>query len=198
MTKKFRGEARARILSDEELRKIWKEAERRGDNIGAAIRLLLLTGQRREKVASMRWDDIQNGTWVIRTEEGEKGNAGSLVLPPAAIAIINSRPRVGNNPHILAARDGAYFAAYGRVKTEFDKAVGVSGWCLHDLRRTARSLMARAGVLPHVGEKVLGHAVGGVEGIYDRYAYDPEKEQALAALSRLIMSIVAPPAGRKT
>jgi integrase len=200
MTRRFHSKARERILSDEEIRKVWIDAENRGDkdNFGVAIRLLLLTGQRREKVSSMRWDDVQNGTWVIRTEPGEKGNAGSLVLPPAALAILNAKPRVGNNPYILAARDGSYFRAHGRVKTSLDAKIGVEGWRLHDLRRTARSLMARAGVLPHVAERVLGHAIGGVEGIYDRHRYDQEKAHALEALARQIETIVSPPADNVT
>src|SRR5262245_30772343 len=79
MTKEFRGKARERILSDDEIRAVWKEAERRGDNFGALIRLLLLTAQRREKIAGMRWSDITDSTWTIRTEEREKGNGGVLV-----------------------------------------------------------------------------------------------------------------------
>jgi integrase len=195
MTKDFHGKARSRIFTDEEVRKVWKEAERRGDNFGALVRLLLLSGQRREKVASVKWTDLNGATWTIATEEREKGNGGELVLPEAALAIINARPRMGSNPYVLATRGGAHFCAFGREKRKFDVAVGFSDFTLHDLRRTARSLMARAGVLPHIAERTLGHAITGVEGTYDRHSYSEEKAQALRMLAGQIETIVNPPTG---
>ncbi len=68
-------------------------------------------------------------------------------------------------------------------------------WTLHDLRRTARSLMSRAGVTPHTAERVLGHTIKGVEGTYDRHPYDPEKAHALEVLAALVERIVNPPEG---
>jgi integrase len=65
-------------------------------------------------------------------------------------------------------------------------------WTFDDLRRTARSLMSRAGVRPDIAERVLGHAIPGVEGVYDRHSYDEEKAQALEALAMLLQRIVAP------
>ena len=69
-------------------------------------------------------------------------------------------------------------------------ASGVAGWRIHDLRRTARSLMSRAGVLSEHAERVLGHAIGGVEGVYDRHRYDTEKAAVLTKLAHLIEQIV--------
>ena len=66
-------------------------------------------------------------------------------------------------------------------------------WTMHDLRRTARSLMSRAGITSHIAERVLGHTIKGVEGVYDQYGYDPEKAHALAALAALIERIANPP-----
>jgi hypothetical protein len=71
----------------------------------------------------------------------------------------------------------------------------MADWVLHDLRRTARSLMSRAGVLPHVSERVLGHAIPGVEGVYDRHSYDTEKAHALLQLAALVETIINPPSG---
>ena len=68
----------------------------------------------------------------------------------------------------------------------------MKAWRLHDLRRTARSLLSRAGVLPHVAEQVLGHKIKGVEGIYDRHDYAKEKAEALKALGILVMQITSP------
>jgi integrase len=100
--------ARARILDDAELRVIWKQAEANGQ-FGAIIRLLLLTGQRREKVAAMKWNDIADGIWTIATAEREKGNAGSLVLPAQALGIIEAQPRISVNPYVFAGRGNGYY-----------------------------------------------------------------------------------------
>ena len=195
MAREFHGQSRSRILSDDELRVVWKEAEHRGDRFGALVRLLLLTGQRREKVVSMRWSDIEGATWTIRTEERERGNAGGLVLPQVAVDIINAQPRVDGNRHVFAARAGSHLNGFSVYKAELDAASGVADWRLHDLRRTARPLMSRAGVRPDIAERVLGHVQPGVAGVYDRHQYTEEKAHALEALARMIETIVNPPAG---
>jgi integrase len=78
------------------------------------------------------------------------------------------------------------------LKSDFDAASGVSDWCLHDLRRTARSLMSRAGVNSDHAERCLGHVIGGVRGVYDRYEYHKEKAEAFEAVASLIERIVHP------
>lgn len=183
--------ARTRILDDTELRTIWKVAEANGQ-FGAIIRLLLLTGQRREKVNTIKWTDVTDGVWTIATAEREKGNAGSLALPAQALAIIKAQPRVGDNPHVFAGRgNGCYDVS--QSKGPFDqKLPKMPNWTLHDLRRTARSLLSRAGVRPDISERVLGHAIQGVEGVYDRHRYDAEKAAALGNLAVLVDTIVHP------
>jgi integrase len=184
--------ARARILTDDELRLIWKQAEVNGQ-FGAIIRLLLLTGQRREKVATMRWADISlDGVWTIPTAEREKANAGSLQLPPQTLSIITAQPRMGDNPYVFAGRgNGCYSISIS--KRPFDaKLPAMPRWTLHDLRRTSRSLLSRCGIRPDISERVLGHAITGVEGVYDRHRYDVEKADALRRLAALIDGIVNP------
>jgi integrase len=193
--------ARARILSDEELRAAWKAAKSDGA-FGAFIRLLLLTAQRREKVASMRWRDIANGTWTIPAEAREKGAGGELELPPAALDIIEAQPRIGESPYVFAGRsvkgrEHACLSGFGKRKRALDAKVAaelpnVPQWQLHDLRRTARSLMSRAGVRPDIAERVMGHVQPGVAGVYDRHAYFDEKADALAKLAALVDAIVKP------
>ena len=186
---------RDRILDDNELRAVWKQAEADG-TFGAFVRILLLTGQRKEKVASMRWDDITGATWTIPTEKREKGNAGVLVLPDLALEIVNAQPRFASNPYVFAGEGGGHIKGWSRRKRQFDAQLeGVKPWVLHDLRRTARSLMSRAGVRPDISERVLGHIIKGVEGVYDRHSYTEEKAHALKALAGLIDRIVNPPVG---
>jgi integrase len=184
---------RERILTDDELRSVWKQAEGNG-SFGALVRMLLLTGQRRAAVLGMRWDDINiDGVWTIQTEDREKGNAGSLTLPAQALAIIKAQPHIEKNPFVFAASNGGPMSAFTRAKRAFDKQCGVTGWTLHDLRRTARSLMSRAGVSSDHAERVLGHVIPGIEGTYDRRPYFDEKAAALAKLAALIDRIITPP-----
>jgi integrase len=132
-------------------------------------------------------------TWEIASEAREKANAGSLILPEAVMAIIRAQPRFGANPYVFAAsHGGGPFNAFSQRKSELDALLGtMEPWRLHDLRRTARSLMSRAGVRPDIGERVLGHAIPGVEGVYDRHSYSDEKADALQRLSDLVERIVA-------
>jgi integrase len=184
---------RDRILDDNELRAIWETAD---GTFGALIKLLLLTGQRLSKVASMRWQDIDGAVWTIPAEDREKGNAGKLVLPDLAVEIINAQPQFVSNPYVLVGRGGSHIGGLGRRKTRLDaKLEGIAHWTLHDLRRTARSLMSRAGVRPDIAERVLGHIIKGVEGVYDRHSYSEEKAHALRALASLIDNIINPRAG---
>jgi integrase len=185
--------ARARILDDDEIRGLWAATET-SSSVGALVRLLLLTGQRHAKVAAMKWSDVSDdGVWTIATAAREKGNAGALKLPAIALDIIRAQPRLVSNPHIFAGRGAGHISGTAKAKARLDELAGVRGWVLHDLRRTARSLMSRAGVRPDIAERVLGHAIGGVEGVYDRHHYAAEKAEALAKLAVLVHSIVAQP-----
>lgn len=178
--------ARSRILTDDELRAVWLASE---DSYGRILRFLLLTGQRREKVASMRWEDIEGNVWTIPTEKREKGNAGVLVLPKAAVATLGER-RKGL---VFPGKGGKQISGWSKYKARIDKASGVHDWVLHDLRRTARSLMSRAGVNSDIAERVLGHAQDGVKSVYDRHEYREEKGHALKQLAGLIDLILKGP-----
>jgi integrase len=181
---------RKRILGDDEIRKIWSTPGRYGD----FARLLLLTAQRRDKLHTLRWDDLDaGGVWTIRTEAREKGNPGKLKLPQVALDIIQSQPRFVGNPHVFAGRSGGTRSLdAGKYKTQFDELSGVTDWRLHDLRRTSRSLMSRAGVQSEVAERVLGHSQGELIEIYDRHDYAAEMAAALEKLAALIQHIVGP------
>jgi integrase len=181
--------ARERILNDDEIRIIWSKAT---GTFGDMVKMLFLTAQRREKVASMRWEDVSvDGTWSVKKNmRREKGTGGQLVLAAMAVDILAQRPRLEGNPHVFAGRGDGYFIGWGKAKVIFDQATGVTGWTLHDLRRTARSLMSRAGVRPDIAERVLGHVQRGVVGTYDRHSYRDEKAQALRMLAGLIDNIL--------
>ena len=131
----------------------------------------------------MRWKDIGiDGTWSIPTAPREKGNPGTLKLPKVALDLIRKQPHLSER-------------IFDFHKTTLEAAKAAIGdWHIHDLRRTARSLMSRAGVQSEHAERVLGHAIGGVEGVYDRHRYDNEKTRALEKLAAPIQRIANPPA----
>ena len=160
--------ARARVLSDDELRGIWQAAEASG-TFGALVRMCLLTAQRSRKVAAMKWSDIEDGAWTVPCGPGEKGTGGTLVLPPLALNIIAAQPRLASNEHVFSGRGTGPYRGWTAGKAALNAKLPkeTPQWQIHDLRRTARSLMSRAGVLSDIGERCLGHSVGGVEGIYE-------------------------------
>jgi integrase len=188
--------SRSRTLSDSELCSVWAAAKK-SFAFGAFIQVSLLTAQRRDKVASMRWADIDaDGTWTIPSQEREKGNAGKVRLPRLALDIIRAQPRIADNPHVFAGRGAGCINGFSKSKLRFDKLLpgDMPPWTVHDLRRTARSLMSRAGVSSEHAERVMGHVLEGVEGVYDRHSYTEEKSAALAKLANLIDGIIDPKA----
>lgn len=188
--KRSASNSRERILTDAEIRAIWEACDKSGA-YGALVKVALLTGQRRSKVATMKWSDIDQGVWKIAAEAREKVNAGSLKLPELALNVIEAQPQITGNPYVFAGRGKAALNSFSKSKSALDKKAGVAEWVFHDLRRTARSLMSRAGIRSEIAERTIGHTIRGVEGIYDRYTYESEKGEALAALASLIGRILS-------
>jgi integrase len=184
---------RKRILEDDEIRAMWKMAE---GSFGAILKLALLSAQRREKIVTMKWADLADGVWTIAEEAREKASAGSLRLPKLALAILKQQPRISGNPFVFASPRGKkYFNSWALRKQELDERMppGKNPWVIHDLRRTARSLMSRAKVSREHAERVLGHAIPGVEGVYNRYQFADEKADALQRLAGLVEDILKSP-----
>jgi integrase len=179
--------ARDRILTDDEIRELW--AVPTTSPILPIAKLLLLTGQRRTKVASMEWGAIDHGVWNVPAERRQKGTGEALRLPAEALAIIEAQPRFAHSLYVFPAQRGSgHFRAYSDGKDILGGA-----WTLHDLRRTARSLMSRAGVPYEIAERVLGHEQPAMGGVYNRHDYVPEKAEALEKLAALVRDIVNPP-----
>jgi integrase len=188
--------ARERVLTDEELRAIWQAAESATGPFGSFVRFALLTATRRNEAAHMRRDELSNGDWIIPAErmKGKKGHKRDHLVPlsAAAKAIIDDLPVLG--PFVFTANGRRPIRGFATFKADFDRRCGVTGWRIHDLRRTARSLMSRAGVGADIAERCLAHVIGGVRGVYDRHAYRDEKAHAFAVLAALVERIVKPPA----
>jgi integrase len=129
-------------------------------------------------------------------------------LSKAVLAIIEAQPKVEDCDYVFPSQVKTPFSGFGKSKAALDRGVLVAmkkqvkkgvkieplpNWTLHDLRRTAKTLMARAGVRPDISERVLGHVIAGVEGIYDRHSYADEKRDALEKLAGTIDLILNPP-----
>jgi integrase len=183
---------RKRILTDDEIRAVWNT--KADGPFPAFVRFLLLTAARRNEALYLTWDEIKDGVWELPASRHKTGKlAGPLARPlsAAALALIDSQPDNGSR-HVFATCSST------KKKKRFDEQTGTSGWTLHDLRRTARSLMSRAGVNVDHAERCLGHVIGGIRGKYDQHKYFDEKKHAYNELAALIASIANPPKGNVT
>jgi integrase len=147
----------------------------------------------------MKRTELKDGVWVIpaaRYKTGKDGNDMVIPLSPAAQEIVASMPDRG--PFVFSHDGTRELGNFTIRKAAFDKACGITGdkWTLHDLRRTARSLMSRSetGITSDIAERCLGHTIGGVRGVYDRFEYLDEKRDAFESLAALIGRIIDPPA----
>jgi integrase len=201
--------ARTRVLSDDEIRIIWPVLGKAA-TFGALVKTLLLTAQRRDEVANMSRGELgKDDIWTIPAERYKTKVPNHVPLSKAALAVIGAQPKIDGCDYVFASRAKTPFSGFGKSKAALDKAVlaamekqsahrakvePLPNWTLHDLRRTAKTLMARAGVRPDISERVLGHVIGGVEGTYDRHSYADEKRDALEKLAAMVERILNPPA----
>jgi integrase len=182
---------RERVLSDDELRLVWKVAET--EPLGCFLRFVLLTATRRNEAAQARRSEITKADWII---PGARYKTKKDHLVPLSAMALACLPR-GKGDFIFTT-DGVRLIYASNFKTTFDNAIlrhlgsPLPRWTLHDLRRTARSLMSRAGVPSDHAERCLGHVMPGVRGTYDRHEYYEEKKRAFEALASLVERIVDP------
>jgi integrase len=179
------GKPRDRVLDDGELAAIWRAAG--DDAYGKVIKLLILTGCRRQEVGGMRWSelDLEKGSWSLPPERTKNSRAHMLPLMPLALKIIQSVPERGARDHLFGSRSSGGFSDWGHARADLDQHLGatVRPWRLHDLRRTCATRLCDLGVAPHVVEQLLNHVSGhkgGVAGIYNRSSYANEVKAALA------------------
>lgn len=185
--------ARDRVLTDDELRHVWRQAEE-APTYGAIVRLLVLTGQRREEVGGMLWSelDLAQGVWRIGAARSKNGLAHSVPLSPPALTILKARSKREGRDFVFGTGEGAFSgwsngkeALDMRIRAELTKAdanAKLHLWRLHDVRRTVATRMAELGVFPHIVEAVLNHMSGhkaGVAGVYNHATYAAEKKAAL-------------------
>ncbi|MBK5198908.1 MAG: site-specific integrase, partial [Methyloceanibacter sp.] len=182
LTAPAREKARDRVLEDDELALIIRAARQIDGPYGGIVELLALTGQRREEVAQLTWDevDLASQTWTLPASRTKNGKRHIVHLSNDAIAVLNRSPNMGD--FVFSLSGTKPFQSFSAAKRELDKLSSVSDWRLHDLRRTCVSGMARLGVAPHVADKVLNHQTGtisGVAAVYQRHEFLAERKDAL-------------------
>lgn len=188
--------ARERVLTQEELAGLWSVLPAEGNGQFADIvRLLLLTGQRREEIGSLRWSEVDpdRGLIILPSERTKNRRQHEVPLSRQALAILERQPNRKGREHIFGIGE-AGFSGWSNCKARLDRAIltkrktadrrakPLASWHLHDLRRTAATGMAELGVLPHIIEAILNHVSGhkaGVAGIYNRAKYADEMRSAL-------------------
>lgn len=194
---------RDRVLSDEEVRVLGVAAGTLGWPFGPFVTMLLLTAQRLNEVAGMRWSelDLDAALWTLPAGRAKNGQAHHVPLSPPAVPLIRSLPRLAGSDIVFTTTGTTPISGFGRAKRRLDAAMltilrreakergedpdaikGLPDWRFHDIRRTATTGMAQLGVPPHVADRILNHVQGtirGVAAVYNRHTYLAERRQAL-------------------
>lgn len=196
-TNKREEKSRDRVLSDAELKTIW--AACLDDDYGAVLKLLMLTGQRANEIAELRWDEVHDDQIVLPAERTKNYRAHIIPLSDAAKRIVTAFN--GHSRAFVFGRDDTGFQGWSKAKEKIDRRIAAGAplthWTPHDLRRTVATRMAELGVRPHIVEAVLNHVSGhkgGVAGIYNRATYGKEKREALNLWAEHLLAIIE---GRK-
>ncbi|XLS12545.1 recombinase family protein (plasmid) [Bradyrhizobium sp. RDM4] len=184
--------ARDRILSNEEMRWFWNACEGLG-SFETALKIMLLTGQRRSEIGGMQWEELRaDGEWHLPRERTKNKLPHIVPLPPVAMALILEQPVLG--AHVFTTTGSTPISGWSKIKRKVEdqmlelareergKNFAIQQWGLHDLRRTAVTGMNEIGIMPHVVEAVVNHVSGhkgGVAGVYNRAQYSEEKRVAL-------------------
>lgn len=195
--------ARDRVLLDEELRFLALAIDKLEWPWRQFFTIALLTGQRREEVAGMRWDELELGgpepVWVLPPHRTKNGREHAVPLVKNVVEALQTTNRLAGSPFVLTTTGKTSISGFSKAKLALDAAMTAvideadtagagataiqrPGWRLHDLRRTAASGMARHGISVAVVEKVLNHVsgtFGGIVGVYQRHDFAAEKRHAL-------------------
>jgi integrase len=209
---------RERTLAAEEIRAVWPAAGGLGYPFGPFFKMALVTGQRREEIAQMRWADIDEAerTWTLSSEMTKAGRSHVVPLSPVALQILGEARETARLLHgepengklatyVFTTRGDRPISGYSKAKVRLDTAVAaarqedglpaLAPWTIHDLRRTVGTGLGKLGILRFIIARVLNHADRTVTGIYDRHEYLEEKRRALEAWGSYLGSLIAPPAG---
>src|SRR5262249_51729452 len=183
---------RDRVLTREELGKVWSAARDLGYPFGAAAKRLVLTAARKSEISALRWPEVQGDEIKLTGDRTKNGEAHIIPLSFASKQILASLPRIGRE-YAFTLSGVKPVIGWAKAKTALDKRARIAPWRLHDLRRTVATGMQRLGINLQTIEAVLGHTSGsraGIVGVYQRHSFDSEKRAALEAWAKEIERIV--------
>jgi len=209
-TSRGKSVSRDRVLSDLELVAVWYGTEALGWPFMPLIRLLVLSGQRRDEVGGIEWPELHDSIWTIPAARAKNNQIHDVPLPPEAQVIIATVPHLNSCSLLFSTTGTTPVSGFSKAKAKLDAAtqawldayaekhgrrrIILAPWRLHDLRRNVSTGLARMGYPQHVVEKLLNHRSGvtsGIAGVYNRYRYWEERKQALAAWTAHVTSLVA-------
>jgi integrase len=180
------------VLTDDELRKLWPAFEAMGYPFGHLFQMLLITGQRVSEVAGMRRDELALDPvplWTLSSERTKAARQQVVPLPSLAVDLLRGLPELGT--HVFTTHGNKPVSGLSKAKARADTLSGVTGWRLHDLRRTMATGLARLGTAPHVVSEILNHAPAGItRQVYDRYSYEREVGEALERWAAYLQGII--------
>jgi integrase len=185
--------ARDRVLDDQELAQIMLASRKIGGPYAGIVQLLALTGQRREEVAGLTWEelDLAGRVWTLPRTRTKNAKTHVVHLSEQSMAVLREVERHG--PCVFSPTGKKPFQNFSQYKRLLDQLSSVTNWRLHDLRRTCVSGMARLGVAPHVADKVLNHQSGtisGVAAVYQRHDFLAERREALGRWGAYISELI--------
>ena len=200
IAQRYKPQARTRILTDDEVKALWKATGRIGGAFGDCTRLLLLSGMRRDEAGLLRWDEV-NGEWAsLPASRMKAGRDYRAPLSKKAQAIIEGRPRFDKCAFVFTTNGKVAINGWGKTKQTLDQYMSeelgepVADWRLHDLRRTCASGLAKLGVRAEVIKRILAHtppAADVTASVYNQHMYDAEARQAIEAWAAYIDQITA-------
>ncbi len=186
---------RDRVLSNAELAAVWRGTEQLGYPYGPAVRLLILTGCRREEIGRLQWGEIAGDGIKLAGTRTKNSKPHDIPLSAPATRLLEQTPRIAGEGDYVFTIDGKRpINAWSRAKLSLDAACRVKDWRVHDIRRSVATGIAELGVAPHIVEAVLNHVSGakaGVAGVYNRAVYANEKRAALEAWGAHVMALLA-------
>ena len=203
---------RKRVLSDDEIRLVWRAAGKVGWPFGPIYRLALLTGLRRDEISGLQWRELdlsERPTLNLPEERTKNGEPLVLPLSDAAIEIVRALPRIGDSRFVFTTTSVTHVTGYSNAKEAIDKAMleilreeasdpdkvkAPEQWQFHDLRRTLATNLQKLGVRLEVTEAILNHISGAsrsdVAGVYHLHTWTTEKRAALDMWSKRLAEIV--------
>ena len=191
--------SRHRHLTDDEIRALWDALGDEGGAFAGIVQILLLTGQRRNEVAGMRWAelDIDNAMWSLPPGRTKNGLPHLVPMSQPVIEIVEARDHIGE--YVFTTTGVTPFSGFSRCKARVDRRMGDRDWVLHDLRRTFVTRLNELGVQPHIVEAAVNHITGvakaGVAGIYNHAQYLDERAMALTRWADTLLGIVGEGSG---